>query len=358
MMSPLPLMKRTLDVLVIGAGQAGLAVGRELERAGRDFLILDGAQRVGDSWRNRWDSLRLFTPAVYSGLRGIPFPTAPDHYPGKDEVADYLANYARAFSMPVALDEPVRDLRQCGGGKGTFVATTDHARYRARQVVVATGPFQAPRVPALAATLPAGTRQLHSSAYRSPAQLPHGNVLVVGGGNSGVQIAAELAAAGSRTVTLAVGTAMTRLPSRVLGRSVFEWLDRSGAMSVSSTSALGRRMRTRDTLIGESPRRIARSHGVRLTTRIVGVEGSRMRAANGDRMPLDAIVWATGFKPAYDWLRVPVLGTDGRPVHRRGVTAVPGLYFIGLPWQHTRGSALLGWVARDAEYLAGFIASN
>jgi len=357
-MSRVPLTKRTLDVLVIGAGQAGLAVGRELERAGRDFLILDGAQRVGDSWRNRWDSLRLFTPAAYSGLRGIPFPAAPDQYPGKDEVADYLANYARAFSMPIALDEPVRELRRCDGRNEHFIATTDHARYRARQVVIATGPFQAPHVPALAATLRAGTLQLHSSAYRSPAQLPHGNVLVVGGGNSGVQIAAELAAAGSRTVTLAVGTTMTRLPSRVLGCSIFEWLDRSGAMSVRSTSALGRRMRTRDTLIGESPRGIARSHGVRLTTRVVGVEGSGVRAANGDRLAVDAVVWATGFKPAYDWLRLPVLGADGRPVHRRGVTAVPGLFFIGLPWQHTRGSALLGWVARDAEYLAGYIATE
>lgn len=340
-----------LDVIVIGAGQAGLAMGRELERAGREFLLIDGARAVGDSWRQRWDSLRLFTPASHSALRGIPFPAAPDHLPSKNEVADYLAGYAQALSMPIALDEPVRDLRV--NGVHDFIVTTDYARYRARHVVVATGGFQAPSVPPFASLLPRSVTQLHSSEYRSPSALPPGPVTVVGAGNSGVQIAAELAEA--REVTLATGRALTRLPSRVLGRSIFDWLQRTGAMDITVRSFLGRRASRTETLIGLSPRDVARTHGVHLMPRIVRAEGDALRAECGKLAKVSTVIWATGFKPSYAWLNAPVFDAAGRPRHERGVTAVPGLHFLGLPWQHTRGSALLGWVARDAEYLAGRI---
>lgn len=348
-MSRQPRFRRTLDVLVVGAGQAGLAIGRELERAGRDFLILDGAPALGHSWRTRWDSLRCFTPAQFSALRGIPFPGDPAHHPGKDAVADYLAAYARAFTLPIGLDEAVRDARREGDGR--FAVTTDHARYRTRAIVVATGPMQRPHIQPFAAALHHRVLQLHTHDYRNPSALPPGPVVVVGAGNSGVQIAAELSA--THPVTLAVGSHLRRLPLRVMGRSLFHWLDRTGAMRIPARSLLGRRWRARDVLIGESPRSIARSLGVRLTRRAVAAAGVGIRTIDGESARAATVIWATGYQRRYDWLRVPsAIAADGAPAHERGVSAAPGLFFLGLPWLHSRGSALLGWVAADAEHLA------
>lgn len=337
-------------VIVIGGGQAGLAMGYHLAQRGIEFVILDGSPRVGDAWRLRWDSLRLFTPAAYSALPGMAFPGDPDHYPGKDEVADYLEAYAARFRLPVRVAERVHALRP---GPEGWTAETATGRYEAAQVVVATGPFQQPAVPVLARELPPEVVQIHSASYRNPAQLPSGEVLVVGAGNSGVQIAEEL----SRThrVHLAVGERMPRLPQRVLGRSLFWWLEKAGLMNVSVDSLIGRRMSRTDTLIGKAPRMLVRSHGVHVTGRAVAVDGDSMRTEDGQRVRPSSVVWATGFRPDFGWIEAPVLDARGSPVHRRGVTAAPGLYFLGLSWLYTRGSALIGWVGRDAEYLAGLI---
>jgi len=341
-------MKKHFDVIVIGGGQAGLAMGREVMARGMDTLILEASPVVGSAWRGRWDSLRLFTPARYSALPGLPFPGDPAHDPTRDEVVRYLEAYVRAFGLPLALDEPVREVRPASDG---FQVTTDYHRYAARNVVVATGPFQQPSVPSFAATLPPSVHQLHSSQYTNPEALPDGPVLVVGGGNSGVQIAAELTA--TRPTTLAVGPRLPRLPTQLFGRSVFEWLDRSGAMSVTVESRLGRRASRKEMLIGESPHTIARRLGVRLVGRAVGASGCAVVTSDGSVNGARTVIWATGHRTEYPWLRAPVVGPDRRALHRRGVTSVPGLYFIGLPWQHTRGSALLGWVGRDVAYLAG-----
>jgi putative flavoprotein involved in K+ transport len=343
-----------LDVLVVGAGQAGLAMGRELERAGLDFLLIDGAKAIGDSWRQRWDSLRLFTPAEFSSLRGLPFPAPRGHFPHKDEVAEYLRAYASAFSLPIALDEPVRSMTQ--NGPMDFTAETDYARYRARHVVIATGPFRTPSLPAVNALIAPRILQLHSSAYRNPTQIPDGPVLVVGSGASGVQIAGEL----SRThqVTLAVGTAPMSFPARIAGRSVFYWLDRLGALDITADSFLGRRARRREMVVGLNARDLARRNAFRLVSRIVSVEHGLPCTIDRQRLDVNTVVWATGFRPHYPWLHVPVLDSRGRPVHQRGITRVPGVSFLGLPWQHTRGSTLLGWVARDAEYLAQYILAS
>lgn len=343
-------MDKCYDVLVIGGGQAGLALGYHLSRQGRSFLILDAAHLVGDAWRRRWDSLTLFTPARYSALPGLPFPGDPDHLPGKDEVADYLELYARTFALPIRCGEVVRAVRPLAGGSG-YEVETERVRYEAKQVVIATGPFQRPFVPAFAAGLAPDVVQLHSSEYRNPAQLPaRGVTLVVGGGNSGVQITAELAA--SRPTVLAVGEPLRRLPERVLGRSIFWWLERAGAMNVTVDSRLGRQASTRELLIGRSPGMIARELGVRIVGRAGRAEGRRVVTLDGEEIEIAAVVWATGFRADFTFLEAPVLDERGRPVHRRGVSDLPGLYFLGLSWQHTRGSALLGWVGRDAEYLA------
>ena len=338
------------EVLVIGGGQAGLAMGYHLARQGVDFVILDGAPRVGDAWRNRWDSLTLFTPAAYSALPGMAFPGDPEGYPGKDEVAGYLESYAERFRLPIHLGEWVMALRP---GPSGWRAETGSGHFDAAQVVVATGPFQRPVVPALGQQLAAEVMQLHSADYRNPAQLPAGDVLVVGAGNSGVQIAEEL----SRThrVHLAIGERMPRLPQRVLGRSLFWWLEKAGLMDASIDTRLGRRMSRTDTLIGIGPRTLARSHGVHVTGRVIRVQGDTVMAEDGRRIAPASVVWATGFRSDFGWIEAPVLDARGIPVHRRGVTDAPGLYFLGLSWLHTRGSALVGWVGRDAEYLAGII---
>lgn len=342
-------MDDRFDVVVVGGGQAGLAMGYHLARRRLRFVILDAAPRVGHAWRTRWDSLTLFTPARYSSLPGLPFPGDPERYPGKDDVADYLEQYVAAFDLPVRLGERVTALRPLPGVAG-FEIDAGPARYRAGQVVVATGPFQHPAVPAAARGLDPHVVQLHSSEYRNPAQLPPGEVLVVGAGNSGVQIAEELAV--TRPTWLSVGMKLPRLPARFLGRSIFWWLEKTGLMSVTADSALGQKMRERDALIGSSPESVARELGVRLVGRAERATGDRVFTREGDEVRVAAVVWATGFRSDYRWIEAPVLDRSGLPIHRRGVTACPGLYFLGLPWQHTRGSALIGWVGRDAEYLA------
>jgi putative flavoprotein involved in K+ transport len=343
-------MTRTYDVVVVGGGQAGLAMGYHLARRGRDFVILDAAPRVGHAWRTRWDSLTLFTPARYSALPGLAFPADPDHLPRKEEVADYLDAYARGFGLPVRAGEPVLAVRPLVEDAG-FEVETLAARYHARQVVIATGAFQRPVVPALADALPPDVVQLHSSDYRGPAQLPsRGELLVVGGGNSGVQIAAELA--GVARTHLAVGEVMMRLPESFLGRSIFWWLEKAGVMDIPVESRMGRRMRGRDALIGRSPAMLSRQLGVEILGRAVSASGNRVVTQGGQSVEVAGVVWATGYRPDYDFLEAPVLDARGRPVHAGGVTSVPGLYFLGLPWQSTRGSALLGWVGRDAARLA------
>lgn len=324
------------DVLIIGAGQAGLAMGQALRGTGLDFLLLDAGARVGDSWRARWDSLRLFTPARRSGLPGLPFPGAPGRYPGKDEVADYLAGYAEHFALPVEHGVRVGRLRRTREG------WYDVDGRVARSVVIATGPFRRPFTPPFRLAVP----QVHSADYRRPEQLPDGPVLVVGGGNSGVQIAAELAA--DRPVTLSAGTAQPVVPQRILGLDAFTWLDGLGIVRAPVESRLGRRVRARDPLIGMGPRGLRRL-GVRIVGRVTGVNGGGLRTADGEEVRPAAVVWATGFRPDFGWVEVPgAVGPDGWPVHRHGVSPVAGLSYVGLPYQRNRGSALLGWVGEDA----------
>jgi putative flavoprotein involved in K+ transport len=343
------------EVLVIGAGQAGLAVGHYLAQQGRRLLIVDGAAAVGDSWRRRWDSLRLFTPARYNGLPGMPFPGPPDYMPGKDEVADYLASYATRWQLPLRMNTRVLSVRRPHGST-SFIIETSRGAIAADRVVLATGPFHRPRIPLLAAGLNPQVVQFHSSGYRGPAQLPlHGDVMVVGGGNSGVQIASEVAQ--QRRTWLSIGTRLPRLPQHVLGHSLFRLLDLSGLMNVTVNSRLGRRMRSREFLLGDAPEDLARRYGVQLTGRTEAAEGLVLRTAT-HRVTVSAVIWATGSSADFSLLDPAWLGPDGQPRHQRGVTDTTGLYLLGLPWLHTRGSALLGWVYSDAAHVAGHIRTS
>jgi putative flavoprotein involved in K+ transport len=342
-----------LDAVVIGGSQAGLAMAWHLARQGRRFVVLEAGPEVGHVWRSRWDSLKLFTPAQYDALPGMAFPAPADTYPTKDPVADYLAAYVAAFDLPVRLNARVTSLVQTDGG---FEVQAAGQTYRAGQVVVATGPFQVPFVPPPAAKLDAAVTQLHSAAYHNPQALPEGPVLVVGGGNSGFQIAEELAA--TRTVDLSIATRYPMLPQRLAGRDLFWWLTRLGLLKVTVDSRPGRRMSRRDFVIGTNRRRLERV-GVRFRPRLVDAEGRTVRFADHRLLEeVGVVVWATGYRPDYGWLHIPGVVREGHVVHRRGVTEVPGLYFLGLSWQHTRGSALLGFVNDDAAYLAERIASR
>ena len=344
---------RHLDVVIVGAGQAGLAMAWQLRQRKLRFVVLEAASEVGHVWRSRWDSLKLFTPAQYDGLPGMPFPAPADTYPTKDPVADYLRAYADAFDLPVRLNARVTQLHRTAQG---FEVRTADETFRARQVVVATGPFQVPFVPPPARRLDASVIQLHSAQYRNPQALPAGPVVVVGGGNSGFQIAAELAA--SRQVDLSVGTKYPMLPQRLGGRDLFWWLTRLRLMRVSADSRLGRRVQARGEFVIGTNARVLERAGVRFRPRLDDADGRAVRFADGSTLDVGVVVWATGYRSDYSWIEIPRLVLDGRVAHRRGVTDVAGLYFLGLSWQHTRGSALLGFVNDDATYLAGRIATH
>jgi putative flavoprotein involved in K+ transport len=344
-----------LDVLVIGGGQAGLAMGYQLAQRDLRFLIVDSGPEIGHVWRSRWDSLRLFTSGRYANLPGLPFPAAADTHPGKNEVADYLRAYATAFELPVRLNTTVTSMTRAGDGGYLVKAGVDELE--AAQVVVATGPFQAPFTPPVAADLAPDVQQLHSADYRRPEQLAPGRVLVVGAANSGCQIALELSA--TRTVELSAGKRLPTVPQRPLGRDVWWWASGLRLDRVTADSRLGRRLAGRDQIIGVGPRQLARRHGITLRPRLEAVTGRRVTFADATHAEYDAVVWATGSTTDDSWIDVPDATDErGRLRQSRGITPSPGLYTLGRSWQHTRGSALLGWVGDDAAFLAEQIAAR
>ena len=343
-----------VDVAVIGGGQAGLAMGYQLARRGRHAVILDAHRRVGDSWRERWDSLVLFTEARFAGLPGMPFPGPPRAHPTKDQVADYLADYAERFRLPVRAGVRVdRVLRH----RVAYEVRFGPDRLLARAVVLATGAYQRPVVPALAGRLGSTLVQLHSSRYRGPEQLPSGPVLVVGAGNSGSEIALELARTG-RPTTLA-GPDTGALPTRLLGRTYWRLvhdvltLDRAVGRRVLS------RFRTGGSPLIRTTAAMLRDAGVERVGRITDVQGGRL--VPDDRGPLEvaSVVWCTGFRPDFGLLDIPVPFAHGYPWHERGVVSgQPGLYLLGTPILFALTSSFLGGVGRDAAHLADRIAQR
>ena len=343
----------TLDVLVVGGGQAGLVMGYHLKQRGLRFKILDAGPEIGDTWRRRWDSLTLFTSARYDDLPGMPFPAAADVYPSKDDVADFLKAYAERFDLPVQLDTSVTSLTL---DDGHFFAETDGGTLAAKQIVVATGPFQVPFVPPIAKDFDQDLPQIHSADYRNPNSVPEGRILVVGGANTGCQIALELSR--SHDVEISVGQRLPTIPQRPLNRDVWWWGTKLGITRVTSSSRLGKRLSQRDLVIGGGLREL-RKLGVKIRPRLIGAEGSTATFEGGESSKFDAVLWATGYRLDHSWIDISGLRDEkGRIKQERGVTPVAGLYTVGLSWQHTRTSALLGWVTNDAEFLADRIGSS
>ncbi|WP_079909384.1 NAD(P)/FAD-dependent oxidoreductase [Paenibacillus sp. 32352] len=339
---------KQFDVIVIGAGQAGLAMGYYLSQKRLSYLLIDSKDRIGEVWRSRYDSLVLFTPRSHSSLPGYRMEGDPDGFPTKDEVADYLERYAHKFSIPLQLQTKVTHLRKKGDA---FELITTKGAYLANKVIIATGPFQKPFLPEGAENISSSVVQLHSSEYRNQNQLKEGAVLIVGGGNSGAQIAYECSL--SREVTLSVSKPLKFLPVRLWNKSIFWWFDKLGLSKATTDSLLGRILRQNEPVIGKELRSRIAVGKVTLKPRAASFSQDEVLFEDDSKLSVNNIIWATGFRPDYSWIEIRgVVSTGGFPVHKRGVSEVPGLFFLGLPWQYRRGSALIGGVAQDAQYVS------
>ena len=345
--------EQQFNTIVIGGGQAGLAVGYYLAKQGREFVILDAQDRIGASWRSRWESLRLFTPARYSSLPGMPFPLPPRTYPSKEEMADYLEAYAHHFALPIHLQTPVETLTREGE---QYLLTSGERRFRASNMVVAMGALQQPKIPEFASSLDAGIRQLHSQQYRSPEQLQAGAVLIVGAGNSGAEIALDLVK--GHAVWLA-GPEVSHVPVG-LGNPLLWWIF---SQVLTLHTPLGRAaIQSSLKHPGASPlfrldSGMLEEASVKRVPRVTGVQQGKPQLADGQRLDIANVIWCTGYTADFRWIQIPVFGTDGYPLHARGVVkGEPGLYFVGLPFQFAFTSSLIGGVGRDARYIAEQIA--
>src|SRR5215831_11898861 len=350
-----------VQTLIIGGGQAGLSVGYHLQKRGLPFLILDAHPRIGDAWRMRWDSLRLFSPARNDGLAGLPFPGRGDSFPTKDQMADYLEHYAAHFKLPVRTRTKVDKLSR---EDHRFIVQADDARFEAENVVVAMSNHQQPRVPAFAAQLDPKIVQIHSFNYRNPAQLRDGAVLIVGVGNSGADIGVEVA----RThQTWLAGTESGHVPFRMesfAGRFIFVRIIRFiGHHVLTMATPIGRRLRPRmrlmpAPLIRVRPQDIIDA-GITRVGRVAGVRDGRPMLDGGQVLDIANVIWCTGFTNGFSWVDLPIFGADGEPEYDRGIVpTVPGLYFVGLQFLYAMTSETVGGVGRDAKWTVNAIAAR
>lgn len=351
-----------VETIVIGGGQAGLSVGYHLAKLGRPFVILDANERVGDSWRKRWDSLRLFTPARFDGLNGLPFPGSPNEFPTKDQMGDYLEAYAKHFRLPVRSGMRVDSVTRRGG---TYVVTAGDQQFKAEHVVIAMSKYQEPWTPPFAGELDASIVQLHSCDYRNPSQLQKGDVLIAGAGNSGAEISRDLAAthkiwlSGRDTgqIPFTIGSFLGRLfITRLVLRVLFHRV-------LTTDTPMGRKLRPKVLHPGGPLIRTKSKHlvalGAERVQKVVGVRDGLPLLESGKTLNVPNVIWCTGFKPAFSWIDLPVFGDDHFPVQNRGVVAnEPGLYFVGLHFLYAMSSSMVHGVGRDAAHIAEVIATR
>jgi putative flavoprotein involved in K+ transport len=348
------------ETVIIGGGQAGLAVGYHLARRDGSVVIVDANQRIGDSWRERWDSLRVFTPARYDALPGWSFPAPRWSYPTKDEVADYLESYATRFGLPVRSGIRVDALSREHDG---YVVSSGPNRYQADNVVVATGGYQAPRIPVFARALDPSIVQFHSSQYRNPAQLRDGGVLVVGAGNSGAEIALE-SSSDHQTWLSGRDTGQEPVRAGSLSDRLFTppfWFLLSHVLT--TRNPIGRKVRDQLSHQGLPLARVRRKDLVRARVervpRVTGARDGLPLLQDGAVLEVANVIWCTGFASDFSWIDLPVLDQDGQPSHQRGVVrSEPGLYFMGLFFQSAGTSSLIGGVGRDARHIARHITAR
>jgi putative flavoprotein involved in K+ transport len=350
-----------VDVVVIGAGQAGLSVGYHLKQRGIPFVILDANERIGDTWRKRWDSLRLFSPARFDGLAGMPFPAAKSYFPTKDEMADFLEHYAKTFALPVETGVKVDRVSRHETG---FLVQAGGREITTRQVVVAMSNFQKPRVPDYAEKLDPSIVQLHSLDYRNPAQLRDGGVLIVGVGNSGAEIAWELVRRGHKVwMSGNIPGVVPFRPGAFLGRHVFAPLTLGVVFHHLMTldTPIGRKAhasgRGKATpLIRVKPKDLAAA-GVTRVPKMRGAQNGLPVFENGETVDAANVIWCTGFRAGFSWIDLPVFDESGEPLHKRGVVErEPGLYFTGLHFLYAMSSAQIQGANRDAAFVASAVA--
>jgi putative flavoprotein involved in K+ transport len=358
-----PQISERVQTVIIGGGQAGLSVGYHLARRGLPFVILDANARVGDSWRTRWDSLRLFSPARYNGLDGMPFPAPPNAFPTKDEMADYLDAYAKRFALPVR--NGVRVDRLSREGRRFIVSAGAH-RFEADNVIVAMSNYQQPRVPPQARELSPAIVQMTATEYRNPGQLRAGGVLIVGAANSGAEIAMDvrhgrqvwLAGPHPGEVPFKHGTLFaTNVILPVLFRFIFHRL-------LSVATPIGRRARNGASRHSATPlirtrRRDLDAAGIERVPRLTGVRDGKPQLADGRVLDVTNVIWCTGFTPGFSWIDLPILDEHGEPRHDKGIVAnEPGLFFVGLHFLYAMSSAQIHGVGRDAERIAQQVAER
>lgn len=339
--------------IVVGAGQAGLAMSYFLKSNEKEFLVLDKGSFIGESWVNRYDSLVLFTPRLYNSLPGMIMEGEPHGLPSKDEVSRYLARYAKTYQFPVQFNTEVHEVVQ--NDDQSFKVTTNNGVFQTKNLIMATRPFHKKFVPSMSKSIDDYVVQLHSSEYRNESQLQEGNVLVVGGGNSGAQIAVELSK--SKKTYLAVSKNPDYMPLFIMGKSIFWWLDKVGILNASSNSMLGKFIQRKgDFIFGHELKNALKQNRVVLKSRLIECKANEVRFQDDSTLHIQNIIWSTGFRSDYSCIQINgAISEKNEVLHQQGISPVKGLYFLGLPWQSKRGSAILQGVGDDAEYVMAFL---
>ncbi|MBM7630971.1 flavin-containing monooxygenase [Geomicrobium sediminis] len=333
------------DTIIIGGGQAGLAMGYALSKRKESYIIIDENEDVGTSWRDRYDSLTLFTPRKYNQLFNISLNGNPNTFPTKDEIALYLKDFQQNHELPIILNQKVIKLKR--ENKEWYRVITQSHSYLAKNVVIATGAFHTPFIPRIHDS--SIEQMMHISEYRNPEQIANNKVLIVGAGNSGIQVAAELTK--SHQVYLSKSKMLKRLPPEIAGKSLFWWMEIFGVMKADTNSFVGKILKKNDPLIGEDLKTV--KNAVRIMNRLEKIKDGFAHFHNGDKFTVDTVIWATGYRNDYSWVEVEgVIDQEGIPIHKSGVSNERGIYFIGLSWQRNRGSALLKGISNDAHVIA------
>lgn len=345
------------DYIIIGAGQAGLAMAYQLKQTKENFLVLDSEDEIGASWLKRWDSLKLFTPTEFNHLPGMPFPAQDGYYPDKYDVANYFKSYVTHFELPIELEKRVLKVVKT---KDVFDVHCQHQSYQCKQIIIASGPFHTPFIPSLHKSLSPDIKQIHSSDYRNPEQLIDGDAVVVGAGDSGFQILREIALHDSnRHVFFSGSTNSLTIPQEFLGKTLWWWFKLLGVLSVNKYSWIGKKIKQKmQPVIGIDIKSLLSRKNVTAVGHALEGNNNSLRCKHATLNSIKNIIWSTGFKADFSWIEDIELDSHGYPVNFRGVSSTNGMYFIGLPWMYTRGSATLGGVHKDAEYLIHVLKNN
>lgn len=340
------------DYIIIGAGQAGLAMAYYLNKQNAGYLIVDANSETGEPWLKRWDSLKLFTPSEFNNLPGMDFPHKNGHYADKYEVANYLKAYVKKFNIPIAFNQKVNSLKKV---EDYFILKSETQEYKAKNVIVATGPFHTPFTPKFHTKINKDILQIHSEHYKSPSQLQDGATLVVGAGDSGVQILEEISNS-DRKVYFSGNTNITSIPQEILGKTLWWWFKKIGFLTAHKYSWIGKKLSTGgQPIIGTDVKTLFKKENVTCVGRSLDANNTEITFEKDTIKDIKNIIWATGFKPNFNWIEGIELDESQYPTNFRGVSEIEGLYYLGLPWLYTRGSATLGGVKKDAKYLSKYI---